>query len=114
MMSTDIGSRFQIYINEKKKQEEKMATKEKQVAYLKEHEQEMNEYVKSQNPKITSVTYDWDSVRVVTSGNGIPQGGSEVLLIFGYANGSKLTNIKLKFAVDKENIPKIDSITSDN
>ncbi|EHJ52977.1 hypothetical protein [Streptococcus macacae] len=124
MVMSDLNSRYQalgkerleqeIKEAEKKKREEERATKEKQVAYLKEHEQEMTGYVKSQNPEITTVKFDWDSIRVVTAGNGTPQGGSKVLLIFGYANGSKLTNIKLKFAVDKENIPKIDSITSDN
>lgn len=114
MMSTGIGSRFQTYINENRKQEEKMTTKEKQVAYLKEHEQEMTEYVKSQNHKITTVRYDWDSVRLVDVGNGTPQGGGKILLIFGYANDSELTNIKLNFAVDKDGIPKIGSIGSDN
>lgn len=33
--------------------------KEKQIAFLKEHEEEMTEYVKSQNSKIYSVQYDW-------------------------------------------------------
>ncbi|NSW24218.1 hypothetical protein HRH74_03400, partial [Enterococcus faecalis] len=48
--------------------------KEKQIAFLKEHEEEMTEYVKSQNSKIYSVQYDWESVEVGTIGNGTPRG----------------------------------------
>ena len=34
--------------------------KKEQVAYLKEHEQEIVDYVKAQNPKVESVQIDWD------------------------------------------------------
>ncbi len=46
--------------------------KEKQIAFLKEHEEEMTVYVKSQNDKITSVQYIWESVEIITIGNGLP------------------------------------------
>ena len=87
----------------------KEAIKQKQLAYLKEHEQEMTAYVKAHNANIHQVSYDWDSVRTVVGGNGTPQGGDEILLVYGYANGSDLTNFSLNFTLDENKIPKIDS-----
>ena len=94
--------------------EDKEAIKQKQLAYLKEHEQEMTAYVKAHNANITQVTYDWDSIKTVVGGNGTPQGGDEILLVYGYANGSDLTNFSLNFTLDENKMPKIDSIGSDN
>ena len=94
--------------------EDKEAIKQKQLAYLKEHEQEMTTYVTEHNANITQVSYDWDSIKTVVGGNGTPQGGDEILLVYGYANESKLTNFRLNFTLDKNKIPKIDSIGSDS
>lgn len=94
--------------------EDKKAIKQKQLAYLKEHEQEMTAYVKAHNANITQVSYDWDSIKTVVGGNGTPQGGDEILLVYGYANGSDLTNFSLNFTLDENKMPKIDSIGSDN
>ena len=63
--------------------EDKEAIKQKQLAYLKEHEQEIVDFVKSQNPKIESVQIDWDETQWGVAGNGTPQGGDEMILIFG-------------------------------
>ena len=52
----------------------------------------MTAYVKAHNANITQVSYDWDSIKTVVGGNGTPQGGDEILLVYGYANGSDLTN----------------------
>ena len=94
--------------------EDKEAINKKQIAYLKDHEQEMTAYVKAHNANITQVSYDWDSIKTVVGGNGTPQGGDEILLVYGYANESKLTNFRLNFTLDKNKIPKIDSIGSDS
>ena len=94
--------------------EDKEAIKHKQLAYLKEHEQEMTAYVKAHNANITQVSYDWDSIKTVVGGNGTPQGGDEILLVYGYANGSDLTNFSLNFTLDENKMPKIDSIGSDS
>ena len=94
--------------------EDKEAIKQKQLAYLKEHEQEMTAYVKAHNANITQVSYDWDSIKTVVGGNGTPQGGDEILLVYGYANGSDLTNFSLNFTLDENKMPKIDSIGSDS
>lgn len=94
--------------------EDKEAINKKQIAYLKDHEQEMTAYVKAHNANIHQVSYDWDSVRTVVGGNGTPQGGDEILLVYGYANGSDLTNFSLNFTLDENKLPKIDSIGSDS
>ena len=94
--------------------EDKETIKQRQLTYLKDHEQEMTVYVKEHNANIHQVSYDWDSVRTVVGGNGTTQGGDEILLVYGYANGSDLTNFSLNFTLDKNKMPKIDSIGSDN
>ena len=81
---------------------------------MKEHEQEMTTYEKEHNAIIHQVSYDWDSIKTVVGGNGTPQGGDEILLVYGYANESILTNFSLNFTIDKNKIPKIDSIGSDS
>ena len=46
------------------------AEKERQIAFLKEHEEEMTEYIKGRNPKsnINIIKYDWKSFRIEDSG----------------------------------------------
>ena len=62
---------------------------EKQLAYLKKHEEEIKEFVKSQNSKIKSVQIDWNQTRWEDVGNGTPQGGGEVVSVFGEFNNLK-------------------------
>ncbi|EGJ38199.1 lipoprotein [Streptococcus sanguinis SK49] len=71
---------------EKKKEQD---PHEKQLAYLKKHEEEIKEFVKSQNSKIESVQIDWNQTRWEDVGNGTPQGGGEVVSIFGEFNNLK-------------------------
>lgn len=52
-----------------------LSPRAKQLAYLKEHEEEMANFIKSRNPKVESVQFDWDSMKVENIGNGTPQGG---------------------------------------
>ncbi len=92
----------------------KKVMKKEQVAYLKKHEKELTEYVKIQNPDISEIKYDWNSVRIVEASNGTPQGGEQLLLILGYANGSELTNFTLNFTLGDNQMPNIDSVGSDN
>lgn len=102
------------HITSSSTKEDKKTIKQKQLAYLKEYEQEMTAYVKAHNANITQVSYDWDSVQTIVGGNGTPQGGDEILLVYGYANGSDLTNFSLNFTLDENKMPKIDSIGSDS
>ena len=63
--------------------EDKEAIKQKQLAILKEHEQEIVDFVKAQSPKVESVQIYWDETEWGVAGNGTPQGGDEMILIFG-------------------------------
>ncbi|MGV3522467.1 hypothetical protein [Streptococcus agalactiae] len=92
----------------------KKVIKKEQVAYLKKYEKELTEYVKTQNPDISEIKYDWNSVRIVEASNGTPRGGEQLLLIWGYANGSELTNFTLNFTLGDNQMPNIDSVGSDN
>ena len=47
--------------------------KKEQVAYLKEHEQEIVNYVKAQNSKIESVQIDWDETQMSEGGLTTPE-----------------------------------------
>ena len=74
--------------------------KKEQVAYLKEHEQEIVDYVKSQNPKIESVQIDWDQTQWGVAGNGTPQGGDEMILIFGGFNQNPESGWRVDLVVE--------------
>ena len=47
--------------------------KKEQIAYLKEHEQEIIDYVKAQSPKIESVQIDWDETQMSDGGMFNPE-----------------------------------------
>ena len=66
--------------------EDKKAIKQKQLSHLKEHEQEIVDFVKAQNSKVESVQINWDETEWGVAGNGTPQGGDEMILIFGGFN----------------------------
>ena len=88
--------------------EDKEATKQKQIAYLKEHEKEIVDFVKGQSPKIKSVQIDWNSMQIEESGNGTPQGGGYNLSISGKINQLKNTKFSVDFYLEDQNsIPTI-------
>ena len=60
--------------------------KQKQLSFLKEHEQEIVDFVKSKSSKVESVQIYWDETQWIEGGNGTPQGGDEVIEIFGTVN----------------------------
>ena len=66
--------------------EDKEATKQKQIAYLKEHEKEIVDFVKAQSPKVESVRVNWSDIRWGEAGNGTPQGGGEIIELYGGFN----------------------------
>ena len=53
--------------------EDKEAIKQKQIAYLKEHEQEIVDLVKAQNSKVESVQIDWDQTQWSDGGLTTPE-----------------------------------------
>ncbi len=66
--------------------EDAEAIKQKRLAYLKEHEKEIVDFVKSKSSKVESVQIYWDETQWIDGGNGTPQGGDEVIEIFGTVN----------------------------
>ena len=88
--------------------EDKETIKQKQLAYLKEHEKEIVDFVKAQNPKVESVQIDWNSMQIEESGNGTPQGGGYNLSISGQINQLKKTKFSVDFYLEDQNsIPTI-------
>ncbi|EGD38473.1 hypothetical protein J1C90_04620 [Streptococcus sanguinis] len=63
--------------------------REKQLTYLKKHEKDLADFVKSLNPKVDSVQIAWEETRWEEIGNGTPQGGGNVIRVFGGFNHIK-------------------------
>ncbi|MCU9533559.1 hypothetical protein [Streptococcus sp. CSL10205-OR2] len=80
--------------------------RQKQITYLREHEKEMEDYIKSKYPTVESVQFDWDSIEVGQEGNGTPQGGAWVLSIRGKFNHLEHTKFVMAFGLDsKDSLP---------
>lgn len=80
--------------------EDKEAIKKKQLDYLKEHEQEIVDLVKAQNSKVESVQINWDETEWGVAGNGTPQGGDEMILIFGGFNQNPESSWRVDVVVE--------------
>ena len=89
-------------------QKSKEEIKKEQIAYLKEHEQKIVDFVKAQSPKVESVQIDWNSMQIEESGNGTPQGGGYNLSISGKINQLENTKFSVDFYLEDQNsIPTI-------
>lgn len=60
-----------------------ISSKEQQIEGLKKHEKEIEDFVKSQSPKVHSVQIAWDETQWDEIGNGTPQGGGEIIMVCG-------------------------------
>jgi len=88
--------------------EDKETIKQKQLTYLKEHEQEIVDFVKSKSSKVESVQIYWDETQWIEGGNGTPQGGGYNLSISGQINQLKNTKFSVDFYLEDQNsIPTI-------
>ena len=90
-----------------------LSPRAKQLAYLKEHEEEMANFIKSRNPKVESVQFDWDSMEVGQIGNGTPQGGGYMLTFKGRINNIKESSFTLGFPLDnnRDSLPNLERIS---
>ncbi|EGJ39664.1 hypothetical protein [Streptococcus sanguinis] len=68
---------------EKKKEQD---PREKQLAYLKKHKKDIEQYIKSLNPKIETVQIDWGQTQWDQIGNATPQGGGDIVQVYGGFN----------------------------
>ena len=80
--------------------EDEETIKKKQLDYLKEHEQKVIDLVKAQNSKVESVQIDWDQTQWGVAGNGTPQGGDEMILIFGGFNQNPESGWRVDLVVE--------------
>lgn len=84
-------------------------TREKQINYLQEHEQEITDAIKKNHPKVESIQWDWDSVSVGDIGNGTPQGGGTILTISGGFNDIEDSSFTLGFELkNKDSYPSME------
>ena len=88
---------------------------QRQVDFLKKHESEITNYIKSNDPEVVRVKYDWDSVKVRDSGSFTESGFDIRLKVYG-ANDKELNGYSF-FIVPKPNVENpisIDSISGSN
>ena len=88
-------------------------TKQDYITYLKKHEQEMTDYVISENPKVTSVQWDWDSVDVGPAGLGQPFDDEMALSINGKFNQIENSRFYMVISLDKNNDLILESMSLD-
>lgn len=81
-----------------------LSPRAKQLAYLKEYEEEIVKFVKSKNSKIESVQIAWDETKWEKVGNGTPQGGGEVVSIFGEFNNIEESDWSVMFEIENEKV----------
>ena len=77
-----------------------LSPRAKQLAYLKEHEEDIMEFVKSLNPKVESVQIDWDETMWEKVGNGTPQGGGNVVIVGGDFNNIEGSTWQVIFEIE--------------
>ena len=86
---------------EKKKEQD---SREQQLAYLKKHKKDIEEYIKSLNPKIETVQIDWDQTQWDQIGNGTPQGGGDIVQVYGGFNNMAKSSWSVIIRIEDEKI----------
>ena len=95
--------------------EDTVTVTQRQVDFLKKHESEITNYIKSNDPEVVRVKYDWDSVKVEDSGAFTESGFDIRLKVYG--DNDKELNGYSFFIVPKPNVENpisIDSISGSN
>ncbi len=84
--------------------------RDKQLAWLKEHEKEIVAWIQSQHPKITTVSFDWNTYRVGAISNGVQTVGYN-LSVKGTFNDNPDTALFIDFSLETEDsIPEMVNI----
>ena len=87
--------------------DDKEAIKQKQLAYLKQHEQEIIDYVKAQNPKVESVQIDWEETQWSDGGLTNPE---YYINVFGRINNIEESGWGVDIPIDDDNTVNIDDM----
>ena len=86
-------------------------TRDKQLAYLKAHEKEIVAWIHSKYPKVETVQFDWNTLKVAPVSNGVMNVGYN-LSVEGKFNDIPETVIWVDFLLDSaDNIPEMSKIT---
>ena len=84
--------------------------RDKQLAWLKEHEKQIVSWIQSRHPKITTVNFDWDTYRVGAISNGVQIIGYN-LSVKGTFNDNPDTVLVIDFSLNNEDsIPNMKDI----
>ena len=88
--------------------------RDKQLAWLKDHEKEIVAWIQSRHPKITTVNFDWNTYRVGAISNGVQTVGYN-LSIKGTFNDNPDTVLVIDFSLkNKDDIPTMKDIGMNN
>ena len=85
-------------------------SRDKQLAWLKEHEKQIVAWIQSRHPKITTVNFDWNTYRVGAISNGVQTVGYN-LSVKGTFNDNPDTALFIDFSLEtKDSIPEMVNI----
>ena len=89
-------------------------SKDKQLAWLKEHEEVIVKWIVSRYPKITTVNFDWNTYRVGAISNGVQTVGYN-LSVKGTFNDNPDTVLVIDFSLkNQDDIPTMNDIGMNN
>ena len=84
--------------------------RDKQLAWLKAHEEEIVKWVHSRYPKVETIQFDWDTLEVIAGSNGVSIIGYN-LSVYGVFNDNPQTIIIVDFLMKKkDDIPNLSQI----
>jgi hypothetical protein len=81
-----------------------VSSKGQQLEEVKKHGKEIEDFVKSQNLKIESVQIAWDETKWEKVGNGTPQGGGEIVNVYGSFNHIESSSWNVTFDIENDKI----------
>ena len=85
-------------------------TRDKQLAYLKAHEEEIVAWIHSKYPKVETVQFDWSTYRVGAVSNGVSNNGYK-LSVKGTFNDLPETVLYVSFGLDNaDSMPDVSRI----
>ena len=85
-------------------------TRDKQLAWLKEHQEEIVAWVHSRYPKVETIQFDWNTLEVIAGSNGVAIIGYN-LSVYGVFNDNPQTVIVVDFLMEKDDdIPSLSGI----
>ena len=87
--------------------EDREVIKQKQIAYLKEHEQEIVDFVKAQNPKVESVQIDWDETQMSEGGLTTPE---YYMNVYGGINNIEESSWGVDIPINEDNTLNLDEM----